>query len=117
MPDSERAQYEALLATAEEAERRHDEAVDAFMTYLRAHGTRAAEKPWEICGNLDAFGFNEETDEGWFRVQCQFPKDHQKDLGIRYHYDDGNEWSSGTWPAETEYPFREADPTPGNGER
>lgn len=103
-------QYDQLLATAEAAEKAYDEAVAAFMAFLVAHANRATEKPWEICGDLDAFYENEDTGEAWYRVQCQFPTGHRDDLGIRYHYDDGNEWSSGTPAEEATYPFLDKDP-------
>lgn len=104
---AERAQYDALLQTAQAAVKAHDKAYDAFMAYLREHGTRAAVKPWEICGNLDAFYEDEEADEAWYRVQCQFPKGHWDELGVHYHYDDGDEWMSGCPPEKATYPFRE----------
>lgn len=104
---AERARYDVLLSTTQAAVKAYDDAVDAFMQYLRDHGTRAAVKPWEICGNLDSFHLDEDTDEGWYRVQCQFPKGHWDELGIKYHYDNGNEWSSGCPPEKATYPFRE----------
>lgn len=109
-PNPERSLYESLWATVEEHERQYDAAVATFMEYLYVHANRATEKPWEICGNLDAFYENERTGDAWYRVQCQFPKGHREDLGIRYHYDDGNEWSSGTTPEEATYPFLDKDP-------
>jgi DNA-binding FadR family transcriptional regulator len=105
-PAAERARYEALVARAEDAERQYDAAVGEFMDYLLAHSTREAVKPWEICGNLDSFYEDEDTGEAWYRVQCQFPKGHSDDLGVRYHYDTGNEWSGGTEPEKATYPFR-----------
>lgn len=109
-PHPERSLYENLLSTVKEFERQYDTAVIALIDYLREHGSRDVSKPWEICGNLDAFYENERTGECWYRVQCQFPKGHREDLGIRYHYDDGNEWSSGCPPEKATYPFIDKDP-------
>jgi hypothetical protein len=99
-----RAKYNSLRERKEQAERQSIEAANALWKFMDDRAYRDAEKPYEICGDEDAWhprlSENDpsyDEDDLVASVRCQLPKGHQA-MGYRNHLEttqDGKVW--GAW--------------------
>jgi hypothetical protein len=95
--------WNSRLNTARRAREVADEAEQSLWNFMEQHAYRGVERPYEVCGNEDAW--HPRHDEGHPEYDeddlvpsaiCQLPRNH-RDLGYRNHLEMKNGQVWGAW--------------------